>query len=269
MNILVTVDRNYLSQLNIMLSSLVHCNPQSFFSVYLLHSSLNVTDVAETEKVLGNHGRLIPIQVTDDGLDNAPITDRYPKEIYYRIFAAKYLPKDIDRILYLDPDIVINGSLELLYRLPLDRYYYAATSHNSKWFDKFNAARLDIKNEGYYINSGVLMINLKALREEQDYDRVFRFIEDKKKLLVLPDQDVISGLYGDKVYPINPLLYNMTETLYKKNTISEKRISLEWVRENSRIIHYCGRNKPWNHKYIGKLDVFYKEAVQRMHEMVS
>lgn len=45
-------------------------------------------------------------------MQNAPISKRYPKTIYYRTFAAKLLPQNSDKILYLDPDITINGDLK-------------------------------------------------------------------------------------------------------------------------------------------------------------
>ena len=53
-------------------------------------------------------------QFADSFLQNAPISKRYPKTIYYRTFAAKLLPQNIDKILYLDPDIIINGDLKKL-----------------------------------------------------------------------------------------------------------------------------------------------------------
>ncbi len=38
-----------------------------------------------------------------------------------------------------------------------------------------------------------------------------------------------------------------------------KNINLKWVTDNSAVIHYCGRNKPWKENYKGFLDVFYKQ----------
>ena len=110
MNLLVTLDENYIPYLNVMLSSLLYSNPDNYFYVYLLHSSVPEKATVETTRILGNSGRLIPIQVKDIGLEGAPTTSRYPQEIYYRIFAAKYLPQDLDRVLYLDPDLIVNGS---------------------------------------------------------------------------------------------------------------------------------------------------------------
>ena len=205
------------------------------------------------------------INADEVGLEDAPTTARYPKEIYYRIFAAKYLPATLDRVLYLDPDLIVNGSLKELYTLPMDEYYFAAASHTGPIMRKMNEFRLDMDDDSPYINSGVMLMNLKLLREEQDYSEVFRFIEKRKNFLILPDQDIISSLYGSKIYALDTYRYNMTERLFKLHAPFEKNLDLEWIRKHSVIIHYCGRNKPWKENYSGQLDVFYNETVSRMN----
>lgn len=265
-NILVTLDENYLPYLNVMLESLTYSNPDCYFNVYLIHTSINEQATKKTQYILGENGMLIMINAGYIGLENAPTTSRYPQEIYYRIFAAKYLPKELDRILYLDPDIIINGSILALYKLPMDEYYFAAASHIGGLMRKMNGIRLDMDDDSPYINSGVILMNLELLRREQDYDDVFRFIEKRKNLLVLPDQDIISSLYGSKIYALDSFRYNMTERLYRLHSPFERGLNLDWVREHSIIIHYCGRNKPWKENYIGELNIFYEEALTQMNK---
>lgn len=269
MNLLVTLDANYIPYLNVMLSSLIHTNPYCYFDVYLLHSSINERDTVSTTKVLGNNGKLIMINADEVGLEGAPTSSRYPKEIYYRIFAAKYLPETLDRVLYLDPDLIVNGSLNELYSLPMEEYYFAAASHTGPFMRKMNELRLDMEDDSPYINSGVMLMNLDRLRKEQNYDEVFNFIKKRKNFLVLPDQDIISSLYGSKIYALDTYRYNMTEMLYQVHAPFEKDFNLDWIRSHSVIIHYCGRNKPWKDSYLGSLDIFYKEAVSRMNKKLT
>ena len=263
-NILVTLDKNYIPYLNVMLKSLLESNTDCSFDVYLLHSSIPDKAVESTRKVLGTSGVLHMVKATDIGLDDAPTTARYPQEIYYRIFAAKYLPQSIDKILYLDPDIIVNGSIKELYNINMDKHYFAAASHTGAFMRKVNEIRLDMEIDAPYINSGVMLMNLKRLREEQNYSDVFDFIEKRKMFLILPDQDIISSLYGSKILALDSFKYNMTEKLYKLHSPFEKELNLDWVRKNSVIIHYCGKNKPWKDNYSGQLNVFYDETVKKM-----
>lgn len=267
-NILVTLDKNYIKQLNVMLASLLFSNLNVRFKVYWLHNSINECCVVDTRKILGCRGELVLISVYEAELEKAPISARYPHEMYYRIFAAKYLPKDIEKILYLDPDIIINGSIEELYNISLENYFYAAASHTGKFLTNLNSYRLDMEDDSPYINSGVMLMNLKKLREEQDFEKVFEYIEKKNKMLILPDQDIISSLYGSKIYVLDSFRYNMTERLFQLYGM-EKGITLNWIKENSVVIHYCGKNKPWKENYRGQLGDFYENALKRVQEMIG
>ena len=267
-NILVTLDENYIPYCNVMLSSLLNSNPGYQFTVYLLHTRIPEAALAKTQQILYTSGKLVPIQVKDIGLENAPTTSRYPQEIYYRIFASRYLPENVDRILYLDPDLIVNGPLCELYDMPMEEYYFAAASHIGSFMQKINEIRLDMEEDSPYINSGVMLMNLKRLREEQNFGEVFEFIEKRKNTLILPDQDIISSLYGTKIYALDSFRYNMTERLYRKHAAFEKELNIDWVRKNSNIIHYCGRNKPWKGNYLGKLDIFYREAAARLEKQL-
>lgn len=88
MNILVTLDANYIPYLNVMITSLLNHNRDCYFHVYLLHSSVGEEGVKGTRSILGTKGELIMINADNINLEGAPTTSRYPKEIYYRIFAA-------------------------------------------------------------------------------------------------------------------------------------------------------------------------------------
>ncbi len=265
-NILVTLDKNYIPHLNVMLFSLLESDPACDFDIYLLHTAMDAQDVASTVQIIGDRGQLHLICADSLKLENAPTSSRYPKEIYYRIFAAQLLPQHLDRILYLDPDLIVNGSIQPLYDLPMNDYYFAAASHTGSFLRKFNEFRLDMEEDAPYINSGVMLMNLERLRSEQDAQEVFDFIERRKNVLMLPDQDVISALYGSKIFALDSYRYNMSEKLYQWHAPFEKGLNMQWVKENAVIIHYCGRNKPWKENYVGQLNLFYEQTLARMKE---
>jgi len=255
MNILVTCDSGYAKQAALMLFSLQKHHPDVFLDIFVA-GTLQEGDIILMGKALDREKSRITHAVFDGKiLKGAPTTDRYPVEMYYRIFAAHYLPQELDRVLYLDPDLVVTGSLEELYDMEMGNAFFAAASHvkEDTVLEKVNQKRLDM--EGIYINSGVMLLNLEALRREQEVQAVIDYIAEHEKVLLLPDQDVISGLYSEKILPINAHIYNMTERIAAAEFL--KGLDTDWICRNSAIIHYCGRNKPWKSMYKGKLDVFY------------
>lgn len=264
LNLFVTIDENYIPQFNVMLYSLLRNNKSETISVYLLHNSIDEKLIAPTRKMIGSQGTIRLLKIDEIGLKNAPTSVRYPKEMYYRIFAAKYLPEDLDRALYLDPDIIINKSLRSLYETPLGTSLFAAATHIRGAMHFFNELRLGIDKKAAYINSGVMLFNLPMLRTEQNYSDVFEYIDSHKGRLFLPDQDIISGLYGDKIKILDAVLYNMTERMFVFRKQPNVNSDLEFVRDNSVVIHYCGKNKPWKNSYKGRLGVFYEETISKM-----
>ena len=260
MNILVTLDSGYIKPLCVMLRSLLSVHQNTYFNIFVMNKSLTEDDYDFLNKKLGCRGYFLhDIKVDDDMLKDAPVTDRYPHEMYYRIFAAKFLPRHIDKVLYLDPDLVVIKNLENLYSTEMGDNFFAAASHVNKPLQKINEIRLQMDSKGPYINSGVMLMNIKLLREKQDYREVFEYIEKNKNILFLPDQDIISAIYADRIVAIDPYIYNMTERMLHSPKSLINDVDMDWVKQNSAIIHYCGRNKPWKDNYIGFLDDFYRQ----------
>ena len=147
MNILMTLDENYVPQGRLMLETLRRWNPEEI-SVYVMHTSLTEKGL---EELAASGCRVISVAMTGEEFRGAPITDRYPPEMYYRLLAARYLPEDLERILYLDPDMIVLGSLRELYDLPMtERIFYAAATHLKEFWRKINEKRLDLPQDGIY-----------------------------------------------------------------------------------------------------------------------
>ena len=103
-------------------------------------------------------------------------------------------------------------------------------------------------------------MNLKKLRKEQDTGEVLKYIARRRFFLTLPDQDVISTLYGHKIKIENGMVYNLNERKirgWNRRHRGKDAIGLAHVEEKVKIIHYIGRNKPWNEKYRGILKPYY------------
>lgn len=104
MNILVTLDANYLEPLCHLLRSLQKTHPNRELHVYVAHASLTAEHFQKIQNAVGAQNKVFNICVSEDMLKDAPVLKRITKSTYYRLFAAAYLPKDVDRVLYIDPD---------------------------------------------------------------------------------------------------------------------------------------------------------------------
>lgn len=262
MNILVTIDSNYADVLIKMLNSLTASNPDEF-DVYIAHSSLTLTDLSYISN--GVHSarvKLHPIKISADLFDGAHFTKRISKETYYRLLLFEYLPPEVDRILYLDPDIAVLNSVRLFYNMEFGDMIFAGAGHTCGVVKAFNRFRLHLGRNGDYINAGVLMIHVENMRKYITADRIFSYIAKKGKNLYQADQDVINALFKDKIISVNPCFYNLDEATYRRNDID-----LQWVRQNCVFVHYNGKNKPWKKNYKGELGVFWQQEQEQTQQI--
>ena len=93
-------------------------------------------------------------------------------------------------------------------------------------------------------------------------EEIRAFAQAKKHAFILPDQDILAALYGSHVKVADTLRYNLSDRILELHNADPKngKITLDWVKNNTVIIHYCGKNKPWKDSYIGQLGQFYTPA---------
>ena len=269
MNFLFTLDKNYIEPLKMCLLSIMRFPSKNGWNVYIITKNTeDFNDFAGNMERLKEGLKIHLIEADDSIFKGFPETVRYSKVVYYRIFASEFLPKNMDRVLYLDPDIIVINSLEELYNTNRDGYYYAACSHTKTFLNDVNRIRLGMKKNTPYINSGVMLMNLDELRRNQTIKEVFDYVKKYGKHFILPDQDIISALYGDKINLLDTLKYNISDRIIKMNNLNPKNeyIDINWVWENSVIIHYYGENKPWKDDYNGILGRFYEDIAKLAKE---
>ncbi|MBR3694255.1 MAG: glycosyltransferase family 8 protein [Erysipelotrichales bacterium] len=263
MNLLFSINQKCIDLLlNCMKSISLHGGADSY-DAYILHSDLGFKDKDYIKQHCPNNFICHFLVVDTDLFEGFPTTKRYPLQIYYRLAAAELLPKDLDRILYLDVDTIIINPLIKLYYSDFKGNIFMACTHTKKRLTRINQVRLNISKDVPYINTGVMMMNLAMMRDIVCLNDIREYVMQMQDVLVLFDQDILTALYGHKVLLIDPLKYNISDRDIKLHNakISNKKIDIEWVRDNSVIIHYYGRNKPWKKHYIGILDVFYDELI--------
>ena len=264
MNLLFTLNKNYIDQLKVCVRSITRFPIEEGWEVYIIiQDSENEFEKLKRQMEDTEGMRVHLIKIDEDAFKDFPETNKYSRVVYYRIFASFILPKNIDRILYLDPDIVVIKPLNQLYNMDFEGNCFIAASHTKEILTEINRVRLGVKNDIPYINSGVMLMNLAELRKVQSEREVIDYVNKKGERFILPDQDIISAVYGEKIKLIDTLKYNISDRLIVLNNLNpleNEIIDMDWVIKNAVIIHYYGDNKPWKEKYKGILDVFYNEV---------
>lgn len=171
---------------------------------------------------------------------------------YYRLLAGDLLPKEYDKCIYLDVDVCVCHDLTKLFNINLEDKYVAGVRAPGYYYEEQkNCKRLCLPNMRQYINAGVLVMNLKKIRQD-NMTEVFLSLANKN--YSSQDQDVINvACFGD-IQILSPkynvLVKRLTENseklfeVYPQEDISE-------ALNNPVIIHYADKIKPWNDTSVG------------------
>lgn len=272
MNILYSIDHNCLNLLFTSIYSLLENGGYQNYTIYIFHSDLsdeNMRIIADFFNEVEMHF----IEIPKDMFSDFPTIKRYPEQIYYRLAAPLLLPNEIERVLYLDVDTIVINSLKDLYEIDFESNLFVACTNTKNLLTKFNQFRLGIPitKSVPYVNTGVLLMNLKQLRKEYKFQDIYEYMKCKKEFLVLPDQDILTGLYGEKVKIIDSLKYNLSDRTIVLHNIRtpQQIIDINWVNENTVIIHYFGSNKPWRENYNGILGEFYFDVEKKLQNKIK
>jgi len=262
LNILLTLDRNYLLPLRVLITSLFINNPGEGFDVYIAQDDFTPEDHEGIRALCERfYAHYHPIEIDETWFKSAPTLRYYSRAMYYRLLAAKMLPDHLDRILYLDPDMLVIGSIRPLYETDMGDYLYAACIHKGlvDLSTPVNKIRLSTYETKGYFNSGMLLMNLPRIRTFVLPQVIFDYVKENRALLVLPDQDVLNGLYGQHILALDEQLYNYDARKYREYLLlSSGEHDKTWVMEHTAILHFCGKKKPWRSGYSGRFSMLYR-----------
>ena len=263
MNILCSTDDNFAQHCAVLLISILKNNPDNV-SIYLFTEGLSDYNEKALKEIVKENGGDInivlvdPELLTDCPMPSDPHLSHISKATYYRLWVSKLLPNSIDKIIYLDCDIVVRHSLLELWETPLDNFALGAV------YQIGNSSINDIKRLGYpvkygYFNAGVLLLNLKYWRDNQIPEKLFEFLSKNKEVIHFHDQDVLNGVLFDKCIEL-PCKWNMLNIFFLKRTLLINDVDAEIiVNDYSKykeqmliyindpiVIHFASKPKPWN-----------------------
>ena len=245
LNILCGLDESYAQHCAVMLCSLFRSMPGASLRVFLLTEDLSDLSVTHIQRVCNKYGqKLVPLYAECDEMSQAPVMAHISKAMYLRLLVANLLPPDIDRVLYLDSDIIIRSDIRPFYEMDMGDAYVAAVAEAP--VDGRND-RLGLPEGVMYFNSGVLLMNLALWREDSVGERTLQYAIENADIIEWGDQDSLNAITQGRV-KICPPKWNAGEWVYSGLTADELGVQpadLEEAKSDPAIIHYNGGHKPW------------------------
>ena len=257
MNIVCCTDHNYIMPTGVMICSVCINHPDVIVNFYIIcNSDVTEQDKTDLEEITSRYNHQI-------NFINAPIITKetecftvnkkgQPKHItiaaYYRLFLAELLPSHIDKVIYLDGDIIVRHSLKRMYETNIENTAIGVvTDMDEGSIQIFNNLRYE--EELGYFNSGVLLINLKFWRMNNLFQQFIEFATKYPERIRLHDQDILNYVLRNNKKTLH-LKYNVQDGFFKKvlNISWKYEEELKEAIDNPFIIHFtCGGiNKPWN-----------------------
>ena len=224
MNIIYASNDNYAQYLGISMLSLMENNrDMEEIVIYVLDQGISPENKNKLQKVIRQYDRkmvyidiaefekMIPFEFDASGYN--PIT-------LSRLFLCSYLPDHINRILYLDCDTIVSGSITELETVSFDGNYVAAVPELLMPIEK--KALIGHANDETYYNAGVLLVNMDLWRQdkiEREFVEYYRFMNGR---LLYNDQDIINHCCKGRIKKLSHT-YNLSTNLFYEGNYNKYR----------------------------------------------
>lgn len=251
-----TVDDGYVPFLSVALSSMINnSNIENNYKAIIIHQELSDENKKRLRSLAKEHFKVEFAPMKDsleeitDRMSNRIRCDYFTLTIYFRLFIAKMFPM-YDKGIYIDSDVVVNSDIAELFRVDIGENLLGGCSDlsvaNVPVFTEYMEKAVGVKSEEY-INSGVLLLNMKALREEEFDAHFLRLLTTYHFDSIAPDQDYINAICNGRIFYLDATW----------NTMPREDIPED---EGAKLVHYNLFTKPWCYEGLHYEKLFWDYA---------
>lgn len=247
MNIVLSTDDNYVQHCCVTMASILKNNQDVVF--YIFTEGLS----EENEKLMTAlvnkfNGQINFCMIDESIVSKFPMPegagDHISVATYYRLFVDLVLPKELDKVIYMDCDIVVRSSLQLLWETNVAGCALGVVYQEQTPSQEQDQRRLGIPIEFGYFNAGVLLINLSFWRDNSVTEKLFDFIKYSYSKIHQHDQDTLNACLYNKVKPIDYIWNYLPLFDPKKPHIFPKGV--DYTNESDPVVvHFVSIPKPW------------------------
>ena len=274
MHILSTIDSSYTVPLEAtVLSVLEHLPADRSVDWHVLCSGMTERHKAAFAALAGErpvrfHWREVP----DDALSNYPVRGHFVPLVYARLLAPDLLPTSVERLLYLDADLLVLDDITRLWALPLHGAILAAADmavpRVSSPMGLRRFGQLGIAPDAPYFNAGVYLADLSTWREERVTEKTLAYLHRYHDDVNLLDQDALNAVLHDRWLRLD-VRWNLIASLAGRRHYRPDGIDPQEYRRalaQPGIVHFAGLLKPWVQPGIASFQVArYLDMLRRVH----
>ncbi len=254
--IFFTIDDSYAPFLAVALNSAIkNANKNRRYKAIVLHQGLNDENVQKLSSLKTDifDIEIAPIKnnfdALDDRMSNRLRCDYFTLTIYFRLFIPEMFPQ-YDKGIYIDSDVVLTDDIANLFDIDIGDNFIGACNDLSiadiPPLVAYTENAVGVERQKY-INSGVLLMNLKKMRECDFQGHFLSLLSEYHFDSIAPDQDYINAMCNGKIYYLDAswdaMPNDQKPPLLKTN-----------------LIHYNLFSKPWCYDGVQYGDVFWKYA---------
>lgn len=248
LDITCSTDDNYIQHCSAMLCSVFENNKEHDITVHLLHHGLSSDSQSFLVELANRYGDTILFYDIDlNRLGEVAVDEHWHPTLsiacYYRLLLASLLDESIEKVFYLDCDVIVLGDVSPLFKLDLSGYGVAAVEDTTPGNDQHRQAMgLNLNQTAFC--SGVLMVNLKYWRGFNCEQHLLDYAQRMAGQLVMEDQDVLNHEFRGHWLKL-PYKYMRTPMAIAPLDKQQKWADIEEYVFHPVIIHYAAHVKPW------------------------
>jgi lipopolysaccharide biosynthesis glycosyltransferase len=276
LTLVAAADRSYCVHLDVMLTSVRHhLPPTRQMDVYVITAQLQDSDIPWRARLAGDTLRCVSPCISSPAELPVRRGDHVSLATYYRLFLADFVPAEIERVVYLDSDLVVLDDLSRLLNTDLGgRTAGAVRSFSAPYLRSAGPAFTDMAcgADAPYFNAGVLLIDTTMWRARDVKQRALGFLASHPEKVRFWDQDALNFVLVDDWVELD-LRWNRTSDYHQHDhTQPLPPFSVdEWQSlVKPYVVHFVSGYKPWTHfRHPDKLlyDRYLREAGHGRHRM--
>ena len=248
MHLLFATNDAYVPHVATTLASIFENNMDMQFVVHIMATEISDDNYKKLKKFVERYHHLLDVKIVnpDDLEIDLSICGKWGIFPSLKLYAAELYP-NVDKILYIDADMICLGSLKPIESVDMTEYYIAASTDEQG--AERHKQRLNLPHDAFYGCAGLVWFNLNKWRKEDVCRKCFNYFNSpaNRDIIKWGEQDVLNKVCQGHIYEL-PIVYNMFSFYWLhhgRNIPIRYRDNMIEHKHNTVIIHYIDSCKPW------------------------